>query len=268
MRRLLAPSFNEQSLRSQAHVLDEYAAKFIQRINALYEEHAKRGEPAVADFLDWSNFYAIDVIGDLAIGESFHCLDGSSYHPWVKTLSNFFKGMIIVSAARSFPVTEYLLQRMIPKHILEKQRQHTEFTNTKIRQRLEMKTERPDLITPFLQDMKTSPDKMSLGEIQSTFAVILVAGSEATATTLVGVFYQLASHSEVQERLWGDLKDRYSSESDIKVKTTKDIDYLDAVINETFRLCYAIPGGLPRIVPEGGDIYGGYFVPGGVRTDL
>lgn len=172
--------------------------------------------------------------------------------------------MILAAAASFFPLTRFLLQHMIPKSILEKQREHTEFTNTKILQRLELKTDRPDLITPFLKDMKNSPDKMSLGEIQSTFAIILVAGSETTATTLLGVFYKLASNPQAQRKLSSLLRKLFNSEEEITVETTKAIPFLDAIINEALRLCYAVPGGLPRIAPEGGDIYAGHYVPGGV----
>lgn len=129
---------------------------------------------------------------------------------------------------------------------------------------MELKTNRPDLLTPFLKDMETSPEKMSLGEIQSTFSLILVAGSETTVTTLVGVWYELATHPQFQDRLWKILRERFRSARDIEVQSTKDIAYLDAIISESLRLCYAIPGGLPRIVPEGGDIYAGKYVPGGV----
>ncbi|KAF2864896.1 cytochrome P450 [Massariosphaeria phaeospora] len=212
----------------------------------------------------------MDIISDLALGESFHCLDGSTYHPWVRTLFYFFKGMIIVAAARFFPATEFLLQRLIPVHILERQRQHTEFTNEKIAQRLEFGTSRPDLITPFLKAMEKDKtgDKMSLGEIQSTFAIILVAGSETTATTLLGVFYKLASHPEKQTKLWTELEKRFAHAENVTVNGTKEIPYLDAVINEALRLCFAVPGGLPRVVPEGGDTYAGHHVPEGTSISI
>jgi cytochrome P450 len=268
MRRLLAPSFSEKALRDQAPVVHDYANKLMERLGAIYEENRAVGKPTVVNMLDWTNFYTMDIIGDLGIGESFHCLDQSQYHPWVVTLFMFFKGMVYAAAARFFPITAFLLENLIPKNIQEKQKAHTDFVNEKIVSRLELQTNRPDLITPFLRDMKTSPDKMSLGEIQSTFAVILVAGSETTATTLVGVWYQLATHPELQDRLWKILSETFSSESAIEVESTKNIKFLDAVINESLRLCYAIPGGLPRIVPEGGDIYAGKYVPGGVSTSL
>ncbi|KAL5379312.1 hypothetical protein DPSP01_008584 [Paraphaeosphaeria sporulosa] len=267
MRRLLSTSFNAQSLLDQAPVLEEYADKVIDRLSEIYRDNTSQGKATVVNMLDWTNFYTMDIIGDLAMGESFHCLDQSSYHPWVKTLCMFFKGMIIAAAVRFFPGGWLLLQALIPKKLREQQKQRTEFTNAKIRQRVELKTRRPDFLSPFLREMEVSPEKMSLGEIQSTFGVILVAGSETTATTLVGCLYRLASNVTTQEKLWSEVQ-HFQSNQAIAVESTRNLEYLDAVLNESLRLCYAIPGGLPRIVPEKGDTYAGHFVPGGTSISI
>ncbi|KAF2451159.1 putative RNA polymerase II mediator complex component Srb8 [Karstenula rhodostoma CBS 690.94] len=267
MRRLLSTSFNGQSLLDQAPVLEKFANKVIDHLSAIHQDKTLRAEATVVNMLDWTNFYTMDIIGDLAMGESFHCLDQSAYHPWVKTLYMFFKGMIIAAAVRFFPGGWFLLQALIPKRLREQQKQHTEFTNAKIQQRVELKTSRPDFLSPFLREMEMSPDKMSLGEIQSTFGVILVAGSETTATTLVGCLYRLASNVTAQETLWSELK-QFGSNQAITVESTKNLEYLDAVLNESLRLCYAVPGGLPRIVPDKGDTYAGFFVPGGTSISI
>jgi cytochrome P450 len=39
-----------------------------------------------------------------------------------------------------------------------------------------------------------------------------------------------------------------------------------AVIMEATRLYPAVPGGLPRVTPKGGDVIGGQFIPEGVRS--
>ncbi|KAF1969947.1 putative RNA polymerase II mediator complex component Srb8 [Bimuria novae-zelandiae CBS 107.79] len=268
MRRLLSTSFNAQSLLEQALMLQKYANIVIERLYAICEANPSRTENTVVNMLDWTNFYTMDVIGDLAMGESFHCLEQSSYHLWVKTLYMFLKGMIIAAAVRFFPGGWFMLQAVIPKSLREQQKQHTEFTNTKIRQRVELKTDRPDFLSPFLREMEMSPDKMSLGEIQSTFGVILIAGSETTATILVGCLYRLASNLTVQTKLWSELNRKFATDEMITVESTNSLEYPDAVLNETLRLCYAIPGGLPRVVPENGDTYAGHFVPGGTSISI
>ncbi|OCL09616.1 putative RNA polymerase II mediator complex component Srb8 [Glonium stellatum] len=268
MRKLLSPSFNEQSLLKQQPVLEAYAEILMNRLKDLTAASEAKGEGVVVNMLDWVNFFTVDVIGDLALGESFNCLQGSAYHPWVRTLHNFLKGMVYASVARFFPLTESLLQAMLPRQVLEKQKVHIDFTNEKILQRLESKADRPDFITPFLNEMNSHTEKMSLGEIQSTFAIVLVAGSETTATSLCGTLFELAKNPLVQEKLYLALRSRFQSEAEITAEATKGIPYLDAVINEALRLCFAIPGGLPRVVPEGGDTYVGEFVPGGTSISI
>ena len=88
----------------------------------------------------------------------------------------FFRGMIIAAAVGFFPGGRSLLQALVPRYLREQQKQHTEFTNAKIQQRINLDIGRPDFLSPFLREMEASSDRMSLGEIQSTFGVLLIAG--------------------------------------------------------------------------------------------
>lgn len=40
----------------------------------------------------------------------------------------------------------------LPKSVIELQRKHTEFVNERIHRRLNLKTDRPDFLTPFMKD--------------------------------------------------------------------------------------------------------------------
>lgn len=128
-----------------------------------------------------------------------------------------------------------------------------------------MDTSRPDLMTPFLRN-NGDFQVMSKGEIQSTFALLIVAGSETTATSLLGTINYLASAPSVRNKLAAELDAVFASDSDIKLEslTHKPIPYLEATIKEGLRICNPVPGGLPRIVPPAGDVYAGVFLPGGV----
>jgi cytochrome P450 len=46
------------------------------------------------------------------------------------------------------------------------------------------------------------------------------------------------------------------------------LPYLWAVIMEVMRLLPAVPGGLPRVTPKGGEIIAGKFIPEGVSDIL
>ena len=220
---------------------------------------------AIVDMTDWVNFFTVDIIGDLAFGESFNCLKESAYHPWVKTLFNFLKGMVFVAATRFYPLLHNVLMWMIPKSVLEAQKNHTRFANERINRRLNIETDRADLLAPFI---KSNPNfqNMSLGEIESTFAVIIVAGSETTATSLCGILNLLTQNPVTMQKLVSEIHSAFITEKDITIASTKILIYLEAVINEGLRLCNPVPGGLPRIVPADGETYCVHWLPGNVSS--
>ena len=269
MRKLLAPSFSEKSLQNQAPIIQSYADMLIKRLRDLAESADDKQVGTVVDMVDWINFFTFDIIGDLSMGESFGCLQNSEYHPWVKTLFNFLQGMVYAAATRYYPSIEWLLMKSLPKSVMELQQKHTEYVNEKVRKRLNLKTDRPDFLTPFLKE-NVNLDQMSIGEIESTFAILLIAGSETSVTTLSGIVNQLVQNKNkaVLDKLVSEIRVTFKEEGDINIESTKNLAYLDAVINEGMRLCHPVPGGFPRVVPKGGDTYAGYFVPEKVIRNL
>lgn len=212
---------------------------------------------------DWFNFFTVDVIGDLAFGQSFGCLERGDYHDWVLTLFNYLKGMVLAAAPRYHPMAEFLFQKLIPKKVIEGQKRHTQYANDMINRRLDSKTDRPDFIGSFMRK-NLNFEVMSRDEILSTFNFIIVGGSETIATTLTGIFNNLVKHERILKRLCREIRSKFQEESEISIDAIQDLPYLEAVLNEGLRMCNPIPGGLPRVAPEGGDTYAGVFVPGGV----
>ncbi|KAK2603870.1 hypothetical protein QQS21_003905 [Conoideocrella luteorostrata] len=267
MRKYLGNSFTDTALIDQRPTIEGYADLFISRLRDMSTAPETGGKGALVDMTDWINFFTVDVIGDLAFGEPFGCLQTSDYHPWVRTLFNFLKGMVFAASTRFYPWIASAMESLLPKSVMDLQRQHTEFANEKINRRLNLQTNRPDFMTPFL---KQNPDfkYMSKGEIESTFAIIIVAGSETSATVLCGILNQLTKNSNSLMTLENVIRQRFRSEEEISIETTTNIPYLEAVIHEGLRLCNPVPGGLPRVVPQGGETYAGYFLPGGTKLSI
>ncbi|KAI4134020.1 MAG: hypothetical protein LQ341_006092 [Variospora aurantia] len=264
-RTLLSNSFTEDALRAQHTLINGHADTMVSQIHALVGQD-RSGKGAMVNMTDWLNFFTMDVIGDLAFGESFGCLKSGEYHSWVRTLFSYLKGMSLAAAPRYYPTTEFLFEKLIPKSVIEGQRRHTEYAHAKINRRLDMKTDRPDFVTPFMKN-NANYEVMSRDEILATFNFIIVGGSETTATALTGVFNHLTKkeNHRIMARLCEEIRTTFKNEEDITIDATKDLPYLEAVINEGLRLCNPIPGGLPRVVPEGGDTYCGVHLPGGTR---
>jgi cytochrome P450 len=108
--------------------------------------------------------------------------------------------------------------------------------------------------------------------------MLIVGGAETTATLLTGLlYYLLSSKSPLTTKtyiftLTAAIREQLSSPSEITLPSLEanDLAYLSASINEGLRLFPPIPGNLRRIVPKGGRLISGNWVPAGtlVAVDI
>ncbi|KAI4121446.1 MAG: hypothetical protein LQ338_006353 [Usnochroma carphineum] len=266
VRGLLSNSFTENSLRTQHPLIQHHANTLVLKLRELAAKGDARSG-ALVNITDWVNFFTMDVIGDLAFGEPFGCIERGEYHTWVRTLFMYLKGMSLAAAPRYYPTLEFLLQKLMPQSIIDGQLQHQQYAHERINKRLDKRSNRPDFMTPF---MKNNVDftTMSRAEILSTFNFIIVGGAETSATVLTGLFNHLSRNEAVMRRLCDEIRGAFKREEDITVDACKDLPYLEAVLNEGLRMCNPIPSGLPRVVPPGGDTYCGVYLPGGTRIGV
>jgi cytochrome P450 len=87
----------------------------------------------------------------------------------------------------------------------------------------------------------------------------LIAGSDTTGTALANAMFYLLTHPECMTRLRAELDAAAGEGSplDVDIGTDKlsELEYLQAIINETLRLQPAVPNGVPRMPPkEGGPV--------------
>jgi cytochrome P450 len=108
MRKVILPAFTERALRTQEPVIIKYAMCFMEKLQEIAAAQGNDGAGANINMNDWANFFAFDLVGDLAMGESFGCMEGSAYHPWVNMLYAYLKG--------SRPTARYPLILMRHRH--------------------------------------------------------------------------------------------------------------------------------------------------------
>lgn len=202
-------------------------------------------------------------MGDLVFGESFNCLNDGAHHRWVHLIIENVKAMTFGSALRYYPTVEYLVMTLMPKRVLQEAFDHIKLAEDKIHARLNYEKQREDFMTPVIkhnQDFQT----MSLREIEVTFSILTIAGSETSGTTLAGIANHLLQNGPVLARLVTEIRTTFPEEFDITVAAVKDLPYLNATISEGLRMCNPVAAGLPRVVPQGGATVGGVWLPGGV----
>ena len=146
-----------------------------------------------------------------------------------------------------------------------------ETTRATVLKRMAIKTERKDFMFYALRAMdKGDPaTMMSREEIVATFEVLMLAGSETTATLLSGVTYQLLKNPEVMKKLISEIRSSFAHSHEITLARVNNLGYELAVLDEALRIMPPVASALVRLVPSGGgEIVGGHFVPGGTRVGI
>lgn len=96
--------------------------------------------------------------------------------------------------------------------------------------------------------------------------VLMIAGSDTTATTLAGTIFYLVRNRHAMARLKQEVRESFNSvEEIISGPRLNELVYLKACIDEAMRLTPAAPGALPREAMDGGVVVDGIFLPEGTN---
>ena len=274
MRRVLNYAFTPTALKAQEPIIESYVDLFISRLREKASSTQDNpGDSTILNMADWYNYVAFDIVGDLGFGEPFNCLREGVLHPWVAMIFNFIKGMTLVASTRYYPWLEFILMRfLVPTSILKMVEDHYQQALDIIHRRMNLEKQRNDFITPILDQgilyVGEEGKGMTMPEIESTFSILIIAGSETVGTTLSGITNYLTQTPSALEKLNREIRHTFIEESQITITALKELLYLNAVIQEGLRLCNPVPAGLPRVVPQGGDTVCGVYLPGGTNVSV
>jgi cytochrome P450 len=247
-------------MRAQEALIRKYIDLLIQRL----EEHAESGNKPL-NFCSWYNFTTFDVIGDLTFGEPFDCLEKSDYQPWVSMIFDNVKTSSYLKALKYVPGGKWMSSFVVPKRLLERMKTHANITTEKLNKRLALGTDRPDFIGHILQRNEKT---FSFDQLKSNSSLLIVAGSETTATLLSGVTYHLLRSPDKLKKVVDEVRMTFAKAEDISITSVGTLSYMLACLDEGLRMYPPVPVGLPRIVPEGGDIIAGKWVSGGTIVSV
>lgn len=102
---------------------------------------------------------------------------------------------------------------------------------------------------------------ITLGELQRSVEIIIVAATDTTATVLIGAVYHLCKNPTVYAKLKAEVRSSFTSEAAIDIEGVSKLRYLIAVIKESMRIHPPVPGNHPRRVGAGGAIVAENYVP-------
>lgn len=264
-RKLLASAFSERELKGQEGLIRGYVDTLISKLRVQIRD----GKEGKVDIKSWLNYTTFDILGDLMFGESFDCLKESKLHPWIELIFNSIKAISLMGAINQFPALNAVLQKMIPQSVIQKGVDHFNLGARRVDRRLEMGTGRPDFISAILKNGLSEKEGqyqedakvMSRAEIHSNAFILIIAGSETSATLLSGCVYFLCKSPPFMRNLVDEIRSSFAADQDITFTKAAKLTYLNAVIEESLRMYPPFVTSLARLAPPGGDTVAGYFVP-------
>jgi cytochrome P450 len=159
----------------------------------------------------------------------------------------------------ALPVVSNFVNFLLGGLIKRARRRHLKYSADRVDRRLASQTTRPDIWTQVLR--REGNQALSLGEMYANSDLFMIAGTETTATLVSGLFYHLLMNPEKMKKLQDEIRAAFKEREDINMVHLAQLNYLNACIEEGFRVHPPVPSGLPRVTPPGGTAICGEWIP-------
>ncbi|KAF1992124.1 cytochrome P450 [Aulographum hederae CBS 113979] len=261
-RRLLSHGFSEKGMREMQPRIQAYVDLLI----AGLREECGCGR-SMQDMLVWFDWTKFDMIGDLAFGEPFGCLEKRETDPWVDAICKNVKAITFLQPFKRYGL-EWAIPWLAPKELMEGRRRAVVIATEKIDKRIAA-GERDDFWNNVIVKSENGSDGgMSRDELVSNATLLVLAGSETTATLLSGTVYLLLRNPRVLKMLVKEIRESFARGEEITLLSVNKLEYMFAVLNEAMRVYPPVPNQVNRRVPAGGSEVCGQFLPEGTSVQV
>ncbi|GKT87518.1 trichothecene C-15 hydroxylase [Colletotrichum tofieldiae] len=227
LRRLLSHAFSARAMAEQQPLMDRHIDLFMQRLR----QNGKGGSKPL-DGSKWLEWITFDIVGDLAFGEPFGCIQTATSHPWVEGFFDSMGSIPVIQALNDFPLFTILKPLyfilFLPKRLLEQRRLSQAFAEEHLKKRFSLGSDRPD----FVQAMIKSPEKYVLAKLNS------------------------------------EVRSAFEKDAEIDVNNVQHLSFMLAVLKEAMRVHPAVAISLARRTPPGGAQIAGKWVNGGTTLGI
>ncbi|CAJ0928104.1 unnamed protein product, partial [Mesorhabditis belari] len=240
-RRLLTPTFHFK-------MLDGYVAIFDRESRRLCK-YLEKFDGKEVDLFPIVKNCALDVICESAMGVSVNALE-TEKNPYVKALLdmgwlllqwalnpiNWFLPFYILSGRSSLYKKVVKELTDFTKNVIAQRKKEFESGN---RKKLGNKITFLDLLLEANQENKLSDE-----DIREEVDTFMFEGHDTTSSGIAWILWSLACHSEIQEKVYEEIKtalDGFDSSTEITVESIKETPYFDSVIKESNRLWAPVP---------------------------
>ncbi len=285
-RKIVSHTFSVKSVAELEPYIHSNLELFVRQLDNLIARSNTPDRAAQLDCLNWFNYLAFDVIGDLAFGAPFGMLSSGAdmaevraspdappiYAPAIEILNR--RGE--VSAALGILPSLKPFAKYFPDPFFTEGLAAVEnlagIAIARVKSRLENppQTQRKDLLQRLIDARDDKGEPLGRQELTAEALTQLIAGSDTTSNSSCALLFHATRTPGVLSKLRAELDAALPADLDVPTfDMVRDLPYLSAVVNETLRFHSTSGIGLPRqIPPDGQGIHynGHYFPPGTVLS--
>ncbi|KAM4771048.1 cytochrome P450 3A9-like [Rhinophrynus dorsalis] len=269
IRTVLSPAFTSGKLKQMFHIMKDYSSVLVKNIQV----YVDKDEPCAIK--DVFGAYSMDVITSTSFSVNIDSLNKPNDPFVINTKNllkmNFFSPILILVVIFPFltPVFEGLGLQFLPKDIL--QFFMNAVTSFQEKRKKGDHSGRVDLLQLMVDSKTEDAGGLSKGqnaltdtEIMAQSIIFLLAGYETTSTSLSYLFYNLATHPDVQKRLQEEIDSYLPNKASPTYEILMEMEYLDMVVQENLRI-FPPAGRLERVSKRSIEI-NGVNIPKGTVT--
>lgn len=105
-------------------------------------------------------------------------------------------------------------------------------------------------------------------ELRLTGGILIMAGSETSATCLSGAIYFLLNNPDWMSQLLAELRGTFERESEMSFQSLAPLKCLNSILQESLRMYPPLPVDLPRMTPKEGTTICGTYIPPNTRVGI
>ncbi|KAF1808151.1 cytochrome P450 [Eremomyces bilateralis CBS 781.70] len=254
--------------------MEDQIDKIVQQLEDRLDEEA--ANESYFDFSKWINYFTVDIISDLAFGESFGCLRTCIDANGI--ISGLQGGHVFAIILSVVPSLGTLFSGPLSKYLKPPDNQGIglalKVAANIVSERYKQPSEKKDLLNAIISSKDPDRSPIHRDQVRGEVVAALVAGGDTTAMSILGCVGFLLRNPGVFSKLREEIDTAYSEghlpqDQVPRYADLAKLPYLTAVINETLRFSPSVGAAFTRRTPEQGvEILPGYYVPGGTEVGV
>ncbi|KIW72614.1 hypothetical protein PV04_00796 [Phialophora macrospora] len=272
-RSALSPYFSMQSIRALEPRITDIVARMLDRI------HEARQDGSTIHLYHLFSAYALDIVSQYALGKdlSMNLINNPDFgKAWADItgsirINNFgrhFKGIMAVMVS----IPESIMVRLNPPIA-----RFVDWRNTLSKQVQQVldeqcsETPKDEPTTLFRELIKSDlpAEEKTLRRLTDEAGMVLGAGGETTAQTLVRSFYHLVENPQIVKKLRDELTVAIPEPDKIPpLAVLQNLVYLNAVVDDGVRISFPVPARSPRVFKDHTLHYGKWTIRPGTAVSM